>query len=447
MKKPIILLACAIASIATNAQIGIGTTSPNSTLDVQGSLAAKTTIGSSASYTLGSEYTYIYTGTTAATVTLPTAAGITGRMYTIKNASTNSSTLTISTTSSQFLDGTLTYAMATQYQTVSVVSNGTSWNIIGYGIPSGSYWAFGGNTLSGEKEIGTITDHDLPFKTRDTVRARISSNQFGSVMIGKTASLDDNAPEKLVIDATDTSTYNLIGAYGRRNGYLQFNIQNTSDQGQASTDIVASADNANEFINYVDLGINSSGYNNGSGLLNGPNNAYLYNKGQDFVIGNASSSKSVIFFTGGDATANEKFRINSNGVVLKSDLFPTLDNSYSLGKTGARWTAVWSANGTIQTSDRRLKTNIQELKYGLQEVMKMQPVKYNWKDNPNNNSKVGLIAQEVQSIIPEVVIGDQTKENLGMNYAELVPVLVNAIKEQQQQIEELKKRIETLENK
>jgi flagellar biosynthesis chaperone FliJ len=45
----------------------------------------------------------------------------------------------------------------------------------------------------------------------------------------------------------------------------------------------------------------------------------------------------------------------------------------------------------------------------------------------------------VRKIVPEVVIGDETKENLGMNYAELVPVLINAIKQQQQQIDALKK--------
>ncbi len=47
----------------------------------------------------------------------------------------------------------------------------------------------------------------------------------------------------------------------------------------------------------------------------------------------------------------------------------------------------------------------------------------------------------------KVVVGDEAKEKLGMNYAELVPVLINAIKEQQQQINDLKKDIELLKNK
>ncbi|HMH33347.1 MAG TPA: tail fiber domain-containing protein, partial [Puia sp.] len=92
------------------------------------------------------------------------------------------------------------------------------------------------------------------------------------------------------------------------------------------------------------------------------------------------------------------------------------------------------------TSDSRLKTNIHPLPYGLKDVMRMQPVSYKWKDNATMQ-KIGLIAQEVKKIIPEVVIGDEKKEMLGMNYAELVPVLINAIKEQQQQLEDLKKEM------
>jgi len=87
------------------------------------------------------------------------------------------------------------------------------------------------------------------------------------------------------------------------------------------------------------------------------------------------------------------------------------------------------------------------LNYGLREVMQMRPVSYNWKDNPRGNHKVGLIAQEVKALVPEVVVGDETKETLGMNYSELVPVLNKAIQEQQQQIKSMAKEIEKLKRK
>ena len=90
------------------------------------------------------------------------------------------------------------------------------------------------------------------------------------------------------------------------------------------------------------------------------------------------------------------------------------DNDYSNGNTTNRWSEVWAANGTIQTSDIRLKKNIQPLTYGLKEVLRLQLVSYDWKDNSGKN-KIGLIAQDVKKIITQVVIGDEEKENPGMN--------------------------------
>jgi hypothetical protein len=177
------------------------------------------------------------------------------------------------------------------------------------------------------------------------------------------------------------------------------------------------------------------------------------------VIGNASNLRNLIFFTNGFAAADEKMRVSSNGNVgigttspadklsVAGIIAPSADNTYTLGKNGARWSAVWATNGVIQTSDARMKTAIEPLQYGLKEVMQMNPVKYQWKDDSTGLFKIGLIAQEVRSIIPEVVSGDEKKENLGMNYSELVPVLINAIKDQQKQINGIQTRINSLKNK
>jgi hypothetical protein len=248
--------------------------------------------------------------------------------------------------------------------------------------------------------------------------------------------------EKFLVDAgaSGGSNYqNVIVGKGNTNSYAQLNIQNGSNGTAASSDVVATADNGSETANYIDMGINSSTYS-ATGILGGANNAYLYTTGNDFVIGNSTNNKSLIFYTTTAGTNTERVRITSGGLV------PGQDNTYSDGNTTNRWTAVWAVNGTIQTSDFRLKKNIQPLHYGLSEVMKLQPVTYDWKDNTGTN-KIGLIAQEVKKIVPQVVVGDEKKENLGMNYAELVPVLINAIKEQQEQINELKKEVSLLKNK
>lgn len=451
MKNHLLLSVALLALITTSAQVGVGTTSPNSTLDVRGSLSGNTQVFTTAYTATGTDYNLIFTGTTAATLTLPTAVGITGRMYCIKNASSNISTLTIATTSSQTIDGASTATLNNSYQTLSVVSDGSNWYIVGYGLPlgGGSNWSLGGNSVGALNNIGTKTNYDLPFITNNAEVMRLTTG--GNLGIG-TSTFNGTNPERLKIDAGTSSSYqNVIVAKGNTNSYAQFNIQNSSAGGNASTDIVATADNGTETTNYVDLGINSSTYNNGnSSLLNGANNAYLYSFGEDFVIGNASTSKSMIFFTGGDAPSNEKFRINSSGFVMTagvaSNILPAATNTYNLGSATYRWSTIYS-NNALNTSDARLKKNISKLNYGLYEVMNMRPVSYYWKDNSEKARKIGFLAQELRNVIPEVVVGDETKENLAVNYIELIPVLVKAIQEQQQQIETLSKEVNHLKRK
>ena len=95
-------------------------------------------------------------------------------------------------------------------------------------------------------------------------------------------------------------------------------------------------------------------------------------------------------------------------------------------------------------SDRKLKTNITDTKYGLSDVLKLRGVDFNWKEKFEGKRDVGFIAQEVQEIIPEVVkevdsLKEEGETHLTVDYSKVVPVLIEAIKEQQKQIDELKK--------
>jgi hypothetical protein len=295
---------------------------------------------------------------------------------------------------------------------------------------------------------------DMRLFTSGAEQMRIS--ETGTVGIG-TSTFDATNPEKLKVDAGTTSSFNVISGKGTIDNYLQLNIQNNSNTANASSDVVATSANGNESVNYIDMGINSGTYTNTSNpVIGGANNAYLYSTGNNFMIGNGTAAKSLIFFTNSFANADEKMRITSSGNVgigttnpgdklsVGGVVAPASDNTYTLGKSFARWTTVYAANGVIQTSDLRLKTNIHPLNYGLKEVLQLNPVRYNWKSNPSSGNKIGLIAQEVREVIPEVVVGDERKEHLGMNYAELVPVLINAIKEQQGEINSIQEQINAL---
>lgn len=161
-----------------------------------------------------------------------------------------------------------------------------------------------------------------------------------------------------------------------------------------------------------------------------------------------------------------RFRVHSNGGIsiganiippaagvyilgetrFDNDAFPDNDNAYTSGTATNRWQAVFAVNGTIQTSDFRDKTAIRTLEYGLKDVMALRPVRYEWKTRPGEGEKIGLIAQELQQVVPEVVYQPENdaEARMGVNYAELVPVLIHAIQEQQAQIAQQQEAVQAL---
>jgi hypothetical protein len=677
------ILFTTITACCSYAQIGIRTTTPNSSLDVRGSIATSYRSFLNNTIVTATDNMVIFTGSATAMVTLPSAVGCTGRNYLIKNASTTLPTplLTITTSAAETIDGNAAWLLIDAGETITLISNGTGWHIAKLTQPpaTGLLWTYNGNTVAATTTIGTTSNHDVPFITGNIERMRL--NTSGSFGIGA-AAFDATNPEKLLADAGTTTSYNVISGKGSIDNYLQLNIQNRSAGNTASSDLVASANNGTELLNYIDLGINSSGFNNTAyPVLDGINTAYLYNTGNDFIIGNATANKDLVFFSGGfDAskermritgtgftgigtttpaeklqvegnirlsglnnavffdssvdpyagiknisrtgevnelmlfsgndvtgtfgadrirlashelyfatspatgtatgdpssfyadTANAKTRlfINGNGKVavgtttfsatkpeqllvdagvtnsynvisgkgninnylqlniqnnnggasassdivatadngsetsnyvnlgINSDgytgsgimagvnnaylyttgndfiignstdnknlvfytttggasaqrmritsagLLPGLDNGYLLGNGANRNTSIWAVNGTIQTSDARLKKNIHALSYGLAQVLQLNPVSYNWIDTRDRADKIGLIAQEVKNVLPEVVSNDAGNNYMGVNYAEIVPVLINAVKELKNRVEILKKRAKEL---
>ena len=86
-----------------------------------------------------------------------------------------------------------------------------------------------------------------------------------------------------------------------------------------------------------------------------------------------------------------------------------------------------------------VKREIQKINYGLKDILRLNSVQFNWREKRKGKHDIGFIAQEVQEIIPEIVneIPDlENKDNkyLGVEYSKVVPILVEAVKEQQEQI-------------
>jgi hypothetical protein len=109
-------------------------------------------------------------------------------------------------------------------------------------------------------------------------------------------------------------------------------------------------------------------------------------------------------------------------------------------------TANMTINGTLtQNSDIRIKENVIEINDCISKVQGMRGVYYNRTDFNTEVTKVGVIAQEVEAVLPELILENEESGLKSVAYSELTAVLINAIKEQQVIIDDLKSRIEKLE--
>lgn len=176
-----------------------------------------------------------------------------------------------------------------------------------------------------------------------------------------------------------------------------------------------------------------------------------------------------IGFAGGglNATRQAEFNVNCNAyydgtwryggtgkaaVIQFSDgTISTLTSTASGSAGGAiSWTSgPYVANGGTSwtsSSDERLKNITGEIENALDKVGQLRAAKFTWKSDTNNKPHVGLIAQDVQAVLPEVVnstayIMDDDTEYLGVNYDQVIPLLVASIKELKAEVDALKARL------
>jgi len=104
-----------------------------------------------------------------------------------------------------------------------------------------------------------------------------------------------------------------------------------------------------------------------------------------------------------------------------------------------------SAKAYFQSSDARLKKDVAEATYGLDQVLRLRPVTYKWNKAGDDQRQLGLIAQELREVVPELVHQDARSGLLSVNYSGLLPVMIKAVQEQQELIKRLEARVAELE--
>ena len=207
-------------------------------------------------------------------------------------------------------------------------------------------------------------------------------------------------------------------------------------------------------------------------LINGINTRNNVKPAPTLLFASAATDRS--WYLTGDATFGKDSRGTmligySNTSILEvtpNSINPFRDRAYDCGLMDRRWRVMYTFssstfNSPVSLSDIRLQKDVQDLEedLGLETLLNMRPISFKWKDeNIDTKTHIGFIAQELEKVIPAMVYLDSdfnqsnevrsdleknsdkpTPNYMSISYSELIPVTVKAIKEQQTQIESLKK--------
>ena len=177
----------------------------------------------------------------------------------------------------------------------------------------------------------------------------------------------------------------------------------------------------------------------------------LFYRGGTQTFQNAAGSKTMMVLNAANSVDlhynnTKKFETTNAGVTITGSLYVSGSYGSDLGAISASGDIV--ADGDIiayNASDKNLKDNIQVIKGSLNKIGDIRGVEFDWNDKSpgwaqERGHDVGVIAQEVQKVVPEIVV-ERKNGYLGVDYKRLVPLLIESIKELKEEVEILKKKV------
>jgi hypothetical protein len=140
----------------------------------------------------------------------------------------------------------------------------------------------------------------------------------------------------------------------------------------------------------------------------------------------------------------EKFRINARKDFWGDDHWLRLSNAANTGYASFAADELYAARGGLQQSDLRAKREVTSLQHVQEKILKLRGVQFKWLDAADGDPfAMGLIAQEVEEVFPEVV-GTGPNGMKAVNYSVLIAPLIEAVKAQQAEIRELRAQVQAL---
>lgn len=228
----------------------------------------------------------------------------------------------------------------------------------------------------------------------------------------------------VVFDTSTSGTVLVPSAYvgigtSSPSTFLHIKGQNVSNRGQISLE--ATDYQLISFYSGATTGTNLEAYQYFD-VANSDMVIQNYNNGSfgDLALNSAGGNVGV-----GTAAPGQKFHVSigTDGIVAR------------FTDTSGNCDVVPIATALSCASDVRLKKDIKDTHYGLEDVLKLRAVDYKWKTQTSNDNRLGFIAQEVEAIIPELVTTDPNTGYKSLAYGNFSPVLVRAIQELNSRVE------------
>ena len=171
----------------------------------------------------------------------------------------------------------------------------------------------------------------------------------------------------------------------------------------------------------------------------------ILSAGYDSTLSPVDPSKDgcIIFRTSRESNANigvQRLRIDLDGTVRVVDAGNANAGAPDDGAGNLVVDNSVTAGTYTSTSSRRFKKKIRNFKNGLETISKLRPVIFDWKNKEIKND-IGLIAEEVNEVIPNLVGLNNKGEVVGIDYGKLTPILIQAVKELSLEVERLKNKI------
>ena len=291
---------------------------------------------------------------------------------------------------------TIVFTVNAQVQYVQTNNNGsTSASAIGYYTTATAYGAFASGR---DTEATGDYSQALGYKAKANGLASVALNNLSEA--SGAASLATGFWSK-AIGINSTAMGNQTEAIGQNSLATGFYTKAAGDYSTAMGNRLL----ANDYSSFV------IGYNNLSGSTVTGSATAANPANTAFVIGNGTFSN-----------RSDAFKVMANGDT-------TVSNDLTVG------------GDIVVSSDARLKANIMSLGSTLAKLLLIDGKTYTMKKN--GKQKIGVLAQDIQKVFPELVTTDD-KDMLAVNYQGLVPVLINALKEQDDKISRLEKLVEKL---